>query len=72
MSKVIEIDACIQCPFLKFGRNGRLFCRNTSAATKVINTEIKKTIAEQEIPDWCPLDNKDDYCESNFNIDRKL
>lgn len=60
MSKVIEVVDCAMCPYKSpIGP----FCDHPSNPfEELINTAI--------IPASCPLEDKDNFCESNFDIDR--
>jgi hypothetical protein len=71
MSKVIEINKCSECPHMSFGRNGRTFCHHPTLKGSN-RSELTKVQVNDQLPEWCPLEDKDDYCESNFDIDRKF
>jgi len=65
MSRVIEVEKCSQCPLNRAGRNGRHFCMKWSENGREI---LKKDFpGEDQYPAWCPLRDKDDYLESEFN-----
>ena len=58
MSKVLEINACYECFYhTHLGEGG---CAQNDNIVTVI----------REIPEDCPLDDPEDYAESNFNIDK--
>jgi hypothetical protein len=66
MSKVIEIIDCSQCPY-KWTMGS--FCGHPDfAETAAGFMQIPNTAI---IPAFCPLQGKDDFCESNFDIDRE-
>lgn len=67
MSKVIEIKGCGECPY-----RGKTICLHPEIVQKVNTTEDVQPIELDSIPRWCPLEDKDDFCESNFDIDRKF
>ena len=48
MSKYLEINECLDCPFFEWDNDGfRIICIKT--ATKIRHID--------PIPDWCPLPN---------------
>jgi len=82
MSKIIEVEACLNCPFVIYKRAAAVpHCNHYEIAgsqhlnpkeipyNMIANTGIALA---KEIPEWCPLEDKDDYVESNFDIDRKF
>jgi|GEM_PF-5854080 len=69
MSKVIEIKKCGDCPHRS--EDGTI-CLHKNVVRKVSKVDDIKPLDLQTIPDWCPLEDKDDFCESNFDIDRKF
>lgn len=72
MSKVIEIKKCGDCPYKS---DMSTICLHQKAVAFVKNTQSVDILLidpDGEIPDWCPLEDKDDFCESNFDIDRPL
>lgn len=67
LSVVIEITKCEDCPH-KIGA-GQLYCTHPEMMSKHTGPRpLPKTV----IPNWCPLEERDEYCEKTFNIDRKL
>ncbi len=71
MSRVIEINKCGECPHCvphPKGHGVRAFCRHPQIGDKPLKTS---EITDQ-LPEWCPLDDSEDFAESNFNIDRKF
>lgn len=70
MSRVIEVQSCKECPFDKTGRNGRRFCTEPRVNSKEIL--VKDFPGMDKFPAWCPLEDAENFSESNFNIDRKL
>ena len=56
MKKVVEIDACYECPY--HAHSGKGGCSH--------NEEIVTLI--REIPEECPLDDPEDYAEGNLKI----
>ena len=56
MKKVVEIDACYECPY--HAHSGKGGCSHDEEIVTLI----------REIPEDCPLDDPEDYAESNFKI----
>ncbi len=69
MSKVIEIKNCGDCPFKS---EHSTVCLHPESVHRVKDISDLRIDPDGDIPDWCPLEDKDDFCESNFDIDRKL
>ena len=59
MKKVLVITMCMDCPHC----NDLDECVNTKSLVHV--GDILK------IPEWCPLESIQEYCESNYNIDEE-
>ena len=68
MSKVIEVKNCGECPHIS---EAKCFCLHPAIVSTIKNIEDIKPLHD-DIPDWCPLKDKDDFCESNFDPDRKF
>lgn len=69
MSKVIEVTECANCPFYSYYMNVPRCKKVHQEIPYELKNGMRKPIA---IPDFCPLEDKDEYCESNFDIDRKF
>lgn len=69
MSKrIIEVDSCQSCPFYSYYANFP-FCKKTH---QQIPYELKNYMRVPiDIPDFCPLEDADQYVESNFDIDKE-
>jgi hypothetical protein len=71
MSKVIEVNKCGDCPY---------FDRVISPDTEMIigatclhpDGQQNVWLIAAKIPEWCPLEDSEDFAESNFDIDRKF
>lgn len=64
MAKVIEVTACIICPYKNQYNN----CGNPEARE---HGDCHKQLPAEGIADFCCLQDKDDYVESEFDIDNK-
>ncbi len=62
MAKVIEVTACIICPYKNQYNN----CGNPEARE---HGDCHKQLPAEGIADFCCLQDKDDYVESEFDID---
>lgn len=68
MSKVIEVEHCNECPFASEMKSvclHPLYVKSVTSKTELL--PIPKT----GIADFCPLEDSEDFAESNFNIDRE-
>lgn len=73
MSKVIEIKSCIECPHFGGITAGiaEPFCKKMKQVIpyeSVVDVPFPPHRYPKEIPDWCPLESTEDFCESNFKI----
>ena len=68
MSKVIEVTSCTECPFYSYYIN----IPRCKKMHQEIPYELKNSMRSPiGIPSWCPLEDSEDFAESNFDIDRK-
>lgn len=66
--KIIEIKSCPDCPFYSYYMNVPR-CKRMHA---LIPYEVKSSVrVPVDIPDFCPLEDADQYVESNFDIDKE-
>jgi hypothetical protein len=74
MSKVIEIKKCEDCPHFSGITAGQEepSCKKT---LRVIPYKEDWDVPfpphrtpKEDMPDWCPLESTEDFCESNFKI----
>lgn len=75
MSKVIEITKCEECPHFKSEANIP-FCTHRQITKGQLQLEYDLILEPpfriaKPIPEWCPLEDSEDFAESNFNIDRE-
>lgn len=66
MSKVIEVTSCSECPFKSDLGD---FCNHSSFYNDTPPFREIKDIFN--IPEFCPLEDSEDFAESNFNIDKE-
>lgn len=66
MAKVIEVTGCSLCPYHQEEGKDNI-CLNNDAKFYLIP---KETFSDTTFPEKCPLTDKDDYLESEFDIDR--
>jgi len=64
MEKVIVINNCLECPYSRY-TNGVALCTNKELPNSKIIDDVKT------IPEFCQLDDGEDYAEGAFNIDRE-
>jgi hypothetical protein len=69
MSKVIEITKCGDCPHFD-----RVVVDDTIIGAICLHPKGNKEewVIAAKIPEWCPLEDSEDFAESNFDIDRKF
>jgi hypothetical protein len=67
MSKVIEVKKCGDCPHFNLCTNGDTVFGATCLHPKGRPNEW---VIAAKIPEWCPLEDAEDFAESNFNPDR--
>lgn len=64
MSVVIHVEKCTECPYAKQSGPNH-FCHHPDIGGRPIAFRVP-----MRIPDFCPLESTEDYCEAHFDIDR--
>ena len=70
MTKILEVNCCTQCFFydlVKIPEKRNMFIDYCNKLEEEITLKNLHDIAEN-----CPLETKEDYVESNFDIDKNI